>query len=621
MSLKIDIERIFVDNTKYGNPGQAVNQASSLNALSGDLYTDSKRFIYELLQNADDSSFHDEAVTVWIKTFNDYLVVAHSGRPFSPRDLQGICNVNNGTKKSDLTKTGYKGIGFKSVFGQSERVMIFTNSEFFRFDSSYPFKWNWAGTKEGWEQQNGREFQFPWQIIPIFTNTHEVLEPINQYLEDIDANVATIIQLKNPVETRQAVLNLSQNLSMFLFLKNISKIDFDISTPISIGINKTEQNRITLTENGTRRDSWLVNTVRLTVPINLKVSLQKERNIPEKLLNADTIELSLATKIGNEGIIKLTAQERLLYSYLPTDETRYSIPVLVNTSFLTTANRESLHADSKWNQWLFKNIAIEIFKWIADLVNSEFQYQAYRLIPDKTMHDELGNEFNKGINEAVNTIPFVVTNENEIVRIADTIVDFTFLSQKDFVGKMSVKNFVAGEGKINNKKFAANTGFGSDFKKLGASCFEWKDLHSLLSSKSFKSAHTIAHNIELIKHFKSLCDSEKVQEVSPETLKKHPFVWDHKNCIKHPTQVCFPAADDQNWNNSKSELSFLHQKLQDWLLKEPEMRLWLETLGMTEKTDITYITQTILPQIDTYVTLENAIQTIQELLIFIKRRP
>ncbi|KJR46154.1 putative transcriptional regulator [Desulfosporosinus sp. I2] len=102
MSLKTDIEKIFSDNTNYANPSQAVNQASSLNALSGDLYTDSKRFIYELLQNADDSSQNNEAVKVWIKILDDNLVVAHSGRPFTTRDLQGICNVNNGTKKSDL---------------------------------------------------------------------------------------------------------------------------------------------------------------------------------------------------------------------------------------------------------------------------------------------------------------------------------------------------------------------------------------------------------------------------------------------------------------------------------------------------------------------------------------
>jgi len=619
MSLKTDIERIFADNTNYTNPSQAVNQASSLNALSGDLYTDSKRFIYELLQNADDSSQSNEVIKVWIKTFDDYLVVAHSGRVFDERDLQGICNVNNGTKKSDPKKTGYKGIGFKSVFGQSERVIIFTNGECFRFDSSYPFNWNWEESKAQWEQRNDRKFQFPWQIIPIFTEVTEISESINQYLQHINANVATIIQLNNLKETRQAVQSLSQDLNMFLFLKNISRINFDVSTSISVEIERTKQNRITLKQNETLKTCWLINTVSLTVPNDLKASLQEDRNIPKKLRSADSIELSLATKIGNDGITKLAAQESLLYSYLPTGETKYSLPVLINTSFLITANRESLHTDSTWNQWLFKNIAIEIFKWISELVNSEFQYQAYRLIPKETRIDELGIEFNKGIKEALDTIPFIASNENELIKVKDDIVDFTFLSEKDFVGEIPIKNFIDKEGGRSAKKFAENTGFGVDFKRLGATSFEWINLNSFLSSKSFLNTFTLAKNIKFIKHLKSLCDSEKVKDVSIETLRKLPFIWDHKNHINYPTNVCFPATGDQNWNNSQSDLSFLHPELQDWLSAELEIRTWLENLGLTEKTDITYITQTILPQIDSYVNDENAIQVLRDLFVLYRK--
>ena len=43
------IQKKFEDNTSYSNPIHAVNQADSIAALSVDLYTDSNRFIYELL--------------------------------------------------------------------------------------------------------------------------------------------------------------------------------------------------------------------------------------------------------------------------------------------------------------------------------------------------------------------------------------------------------------------------------------------------------------------------------------------------------------------------------------------------------------------------------------------
>ena len=622
MSLKTNIEHIFLENTDYANPSQAVNQASSLNALSADLYTDSRRFIYELLQNADDSSLDNTTVKVWIKVFQDNLVIAHSGEPFTPRDLQGICNVNNGTKKSDPTKTGYKGIGFKSVFGQSDKVTIFSNAEYFRFDSSFQFVWKWETSKADWEQNNDRKFQFPWQIIPIYTKVHEVSEPIDQFLKSIKANVATIIKLKNTKETSIAIEDLSQNINMFLFLKNISEINFEVTEQITVEIKRKDSDKITLKNSKDSKTEWLINTVSLIVPEDVKTVLKEERNIPDKLLNANSIELTLAAKVGIEGIIILTSQERLLYSYLPTDETKYSFPVLVNASFLTSANRETLHSDSKWNQWLFKNIAIEIFKWISKLVKTEIKFQAYQLIPKETINDELGKKFNEGIKDALKNIPFVMSKDDSLEKIEDTIVDFTFLSEKYFVGDEPIKKFIDNyetTGIISSKKFAKKTGFGSDFKKLGAKCFDWKDLPAFLNSTNFTNTHTLTNNIQLIQCFKNLCDSENVRDISKEILLNFPFIWDHKNSIKRPNQVCFPAADDQSWNNPKSDLSFLHQELQNWLLGDTEMRAWLETLGMTEKTDITYITQTIIPYIDSYVTLENAIQTIQDLFNLYKK--
>lgn len=616
MSLKSTVERIYLDNTNYTNPSQAVNQASSLNALSTDLYTDSKRFIYELLQNADDSSMNHEVVKVWIKIFDNYLVVAHSGKPFSPRDLQGICNINNGTKKADLTKTGYKGIGFKSVFGQSDKVTIFSNDEYFRFDSSYPFEWSWEDSKIEWEMKNDRQFQFPWQIIPIYTEAEEILSPIARYLVNIEAKVATIIQMKNAKETNQAVRSLSQNLNMFLFLKNISEINFEIMDSTSIEINRAVKDRITLKNGNSLKSDWLTSTISLAVPIDVKISLEDERNIPEKLSSTDSIELTLAAKLGSDGIAKVSEQETLLYAYLPTDESKYSLPVLVNTSFLTTANRESLHADSKWNQWLFKTIAIEIFKWISRLVTTEYSYQAYQLIPKQVHRDDLGNKFNEGIKDALKSISFIITREGNLAKIEETIVDLTCLSDKKFIGEEPIREFVYKQKQMEHsrsKKFVVETPFLNEFRRLGSSCFEWSHLPMFLKDKCFTNGHTTDKNIELIKYFKKLSESDRVKDISKETLIKLPFVLDHKNQINCPPQICFPTADDQNWDNQNSELSFLHKELQIWLVKDSETRHWLESLGVQEKTDITYITQTIIPKIETYITPKNALQTIRDL--------
>ena len=622
MKLKEVIKDLFDDNTDYKNPGQATNQASSLTSLSTDLYTDSKRFVYELLQNADDSAESNKIVKVWIKAFDDYLVVAHTGKAFDARDLQGLCNVNNGTKKEDSNKTGYKGIGFKSVFGQSDKVTIFTNNEYFRFDSCYAFDWKWEGTKEIWEEKNDRKFINPWQIIPIYTKEEDVSSQINQYLQTVNANVATIIKLNNKEETIQAIQELSENVNMFLFLKNISEINFDVNTNNKIEINRSEHNRIVLKKNGSNKAQWLINTISLSVPEKLKAALQDERNIPDKLLKAGTIELTLAAKIGDDGIADLTLNEKLLYSYLPTDETKYSIPVLVNTSFLTNANREHLHEDSKWNHWIFKNIAVEIFKWISQLVNSEIQFQAYKLIPKCILENELGKHFNDGIKEAVDTVAFVISKQDKLVKIKDSLVDFTFLSEMKFLGEETIKEFVDAREtaeKNSTKVFIKNTGFGGVFKKLGATGFEWSDFSQFLQSKSFLDAHSIENNIELIKHLKYLSEKKSVEYISTEKLSDLPFIWDHKNILNIPSQIYFPTADDINWDSPDSDLAFLHKKLQDWLSLESDMRTWVEQLGVVEKTDISYITKTIIPNVENYITTKNTIQTLRDLFsLYIK---
>ena len=623
MKLEEVINRLFNENTKYATPDQATNQASSLVSLSTDLYTDSKRFVYELLQNADDSAEPQNTVKVWIKIFDNSLVVAHSGRKFSPRDIRGICNVNNGTKKEDSSKTGYKGIGFKSVFGQSDKVTIFTGNEYFRFDASYPFDWIWDGTKSMWEEKSDREFVNPWQITPIYTTVSEgILKSIDLYLKTINANVATIIELNDKIDTLLALKELSENVNMYLFLKNISSINFDIAKKNNIEIDRSESNCIVLKDGQSRLTKWLTSSITLNVPSDLKVALQDERNIPDKLLSANTIELTLAAKTGVDGIIKLSQNERRIYSYLPTEETKYSLPILVNTSFLTNANREHLHADSKWNQWLFKCISIEIFKWISRLVETEYQYQAYKLIPDKIHIDELGSQFNKGRQEAIETVAFVREKPKTLVKIKDSIIDFTFLSKKSFIGEETIKSFIENSeptGKESTRVFIENTGFGHEFKALGASVFEWQSLSKLVQSKNFINTHSIEKNMELIKHLRDLSEKESFEYITIEKLRELPFIWDHKGILNAPCNIYFPTSNDENWSSQDSELSFLHEKLQDWLSLDLDTRAWLGKLGVVEKTDISFITKTIIPNAENYITEENAIKTMHDLFSIYKK--
>jgi DNA-binding MurR/RpiR family transcriptional regulator len=75
-SLKQCIKELSSKNTDYKYPEQAINQAESLKSLSNDLYTDNIRFIYELIQNADDAQANNVTLAILDER---YLIIAHDG--------------------------------------------------------------------------------------------------------------------------------------------------------------------------------------------------------------------------------------------------------------------------------------------------------------------------------------------------------------------------------------------------------------------------------------------------------------------------------------------------------------------------------------------------------------
>lgn len=616
MSISETIKKIYEKNTCYALPEQAVNQAESLKSLSRDLYTDSKRFIYELLQNADDSSFSGTDVDIYIRFFGDIMILAHTGQPFTARDIEGLCSVSHGTKKNLIEKTGYKGIGFKAVFGQSNKVTVYSQDNYFRFDEAYNFKWRieWEQSQNEWEAANDRKFLYPWQIIPVLTDKKDIPQEIDSFLSSGSWNVATLIHLNNKNDVESAVKELIENVNMFLFLKNIKSIEFKTDNTYKISIVRNGE-EIKIYQNDTLKVEWLLYSQQLNIPSEIKNQIEQDSNVPEKLKKATSIELSFAAKIEKDQLVALRDGEQLLYAYLPTDEKKYYLPILVNSSFLTSANRESLHTNSVWNQWLFESIAIELFKWIAELVKGQYQYQAYNLIPRRLNYsDLLNNRFNEGIDKALNSVPFIISEQRMLLTRDQAIQDFTFLSNKAFVGGCNIRQYIIqrdNKASIVHAPFIAYTDFGNKFKELGVSSFEWEDIPDLLRFPQFKQNYTIAHNIEFIKYFKTLIERENVRKVSNKTISSWEFIYDHKSELKNPSQIYFPAPDDDHWNESDSKLSFLHPNILNWLLTSPDHSIWLETLGVIEKTDLSYLQKTILANPSVYTTLENAIPTIR----------
>ena len=99
-----------------------------------DFYPDEAHFIYELLQNAEDTG----ATEVTFELSDEKCVFEHNGtREFNLEDIDAITGVNNSTKKNDPDRIGKFGVGFKSVYAYTSSPTIYSSSHSFLIERRF----------------------------------------------------------------------------------------------------------------------------------------------------------------------------------------------------------------------------------------------------------------------------------------------------------------------------------------------------------------------------------------------------------------------------------------------------------------------------------------------------
>lgn len=109
---------------------RVLKKHTGIRKIVEDLYPDSAHFIYELLQNAEDTG----ATEANFILSEDRLIFEHNGRPFEKKDIYGITDIGEGTKVQDDDKIGRFGVGFKAVFAYSETPHIWSPTFSFRIE-------------------------------------------------------------------------------------------------------------------------------------------------------------------------------------------------------------------------------------------------------------------------------------------------------------------------------------------------------------------------------------------------------------------------------------------------------------------------------------------------------
>lgn len=122
----------FIEDVRKRNQELAsvLKQHLGIRKIVEELYPDSAHFIYELLQNADDTG---ATIAAFILD-RDSLVFEHDGRPFSESDIRAITDIGESSKPDDDDKIGRFGVGFKAVFAYTDSPQIWSPTHSFRID-------------------------------------------------------------------------------------------------------------------------------------------------------------------------------------------------------------------------------------------------------------------------------------------------------------------------------------------------------------------------------------------------------------------------------------------------------------------------------------------------------
>lgn len=375
-------------------------------------------FIYELLQNADDyPDLARKRVNIRFQIINQYLVVTHNGQEFLPNNVHALCSVDAGDKALDRKKTGYKGIGFKSLFKHSDYVWVHSGGYSFRFDERF--------------HRNRGEETF-WQVIPVWTNQSDV-DPAINLPEVTGAPVSFVIRPKEGIskllEYEKTFLNVFQDERVLLFLRSVATLSYQSS-------------RHQFTKEKSGRNWEISEEMAIDVPEDLRNRINRlidqdiDGRIPEKYKGIEKAGISFATNLVDGKIVP--TQEAKVYAYLPTD-LNFGFPFLLNSDFIPDGSREKLFWDLEWNAFLFRTAAMKLLDWMAALWLKQKDTGVILMFPDleRLITEEKDSDklsylqiFKEGLLEGIKNIVFTPDIRGLLHPLSDLLFDDTGFTER-----------------------------------------------------------------------------------------------------------------------------------------------------------------------------------------------
>ncbi|MBN2664270.1 MAG: DUF3883 domain-containing protein [Bacteroidales bacterium] len=557
--------------------------SNALRELAGGQYTDAtQRFIFELLQNADDMPNETNFVNTKFVVLKENLLFIHNGKPFDENDIEAITDIGNSiNKRKNSETTGYKGIGFKSVFKLSDTVLIKSNNYSFAFDKDHPI-YNKL-LKDLYLDRTIDEI--PWQLKPIWCENYRYPMEVKQsidFLKNENVCFALSVNREKISEYSTTIFDLFNDPRFLLFLRNIKTIEV-ISEHNLNKIQKIRKNdtlnQYEIINNEIVLSEWIINDFDFEVPVEVQNKMLHDADIPDKLKRMSKSKLSFATEI-KESIISKSNNSKL-FAYLPTDVIKYNLPFIVNADFLTTANRQGIIEKNDWNTYIFEQVGFLSIKWIKQIAeNQDLAFYVSNIIPTRfeNSNEPIHIAFNKGFDKAIEEIDFLPTINSDFCKAEDALIDFSGFSK--IIGTDLFIQIVNPTKQLLN----LNTENKAIQNLKGISIFTTGNLKELFLSSNFKNVLTADILLNTLKY---LFDNELNIPEAP------IFISDNVNDnSKYFTKsIYFQANKNDRLLLNFIAIPFVHPLIENYSNTNPDFRQWLLKQGLNDFEGASFIRQ------------------------------
>jgi hypothetical protein len=360
--------------------------------LARNLYTSQARFVFELLQNADDNQYtRGQDPYVVFRVYPDQIVIECNEDGFTEQNLTAICDIGKSSKTGSQGYIGEKGIGFKSVFMAAWRVHI--QSGEFSFDFVHRRGDSGMGMITPiWQEE--RDPALPFELTRITLYLHDHSDPaererdrqiINQQFLELQDTLLLFLRKLRKIEVSFHDEEGAKTKGIIFTLSRIEDSDaaviertctdaeqnrkrtYHIVKHIARGLARSENRDLSDAEEATR--SFATSEVVLAFPVI------EDPVTAEEVPLIEPQEVFAFLPVRNMGFNVSCCRLSWLHMLMPTQ-------FLIHADFVTLANRQDIVMTSQRNEGLVQAIADAFIAGVLQLCQHQpLEYQWMRYLP------------------------------------------------------------------------------------------------------------------------------------------------------------------------------------------------------------------------------------------------